>query len=282
MKATVAHDLHAQKTRLQRSQVKAQEKDKNSSLTKEKIGRARASPEDTIESLLAKANAQEALMKQRAKKLQAKQFKERLETVRALVGNEISAEDAFVESPEVSESAAAQIVAPQSAPTAMEAKDMLQMLSRDLQRSADSDNVAHRRAGLQSVHDLLFVQHKLSPEGYSEVFQDICKSIFKRFNDSAERCRELSMRITQQFFLCCCDLTLSLGYFMPSLLARMPVGLAYDDEMKVFVFDVEEHEAYRRGVATQRADKNNLNIHTVVEPSEEIRLLVSSVSCETA
>ena len=70
---------------------------------------------------------------------------------------------------------------------------------------------------------------------------------------------------------------MSMGYFMPALSARLPQGMAFDEEMKVFVFDMDSHEAYRRGVATQRADKKNLATHPVVEPSEEIRL----IACQT-
>jgi len=156
-------------------------------------------------------------------------------------------------------------------------KDMLQLLARDKERMSDADSISSRRCALQSMHDTLFVHNRMEDWGYSEVFQELCKAIFKRFADPAEKIRELAWRLTVRFFQRASDLTMSLGYFMPALMARLPGGMAFDEEMKVFVFDLNEHEAYRRGVATPRADKNNLGTHTVIEPSEEVRML----ACQT-
>ena len=35
-------------------------------------------------------------------------------------------------------------------------------------------------------------------------------------------------------------------------MSRVPEGFSYDSEFNVFVKDLEEHEAYKRGRATQR------------------------------
>ena len=86
-----------------------------------------------------------------------------------------------------------------------------------------------------------------------------------------EKIREKAFKITASFFDAASDFTLVLGYFIPALMARVPSGMAYDEEMKVFVTDLESHEAYRRGKAVERADKANLGVATVVEPSEELR-----------
>ena len=54
--------------------------------------------------------------------------------------------------------------------------------------------------------------------------------------------------------------------------------------MKVFLTDIESHEAYRRGKAVDRqdriggADNGTIGLH-VVEPSEEIRHLACRVLC---
>ena len=59
---------------------------------------------------------------------------------------------------------------------------------------------------------------------------------------------------------------------------RLPPGKAYDENMKVFVADMETHDAYRRGRAVDRQDKtgsfdSSSATHKVIEESEEIRLL---------
>lgn len=56
-------------------------------------------------------------------------------------------------------------------------------------------------------------------------------------------------------------------------MARVPQGIAYDEEMKMFIFDLENHEAYRRGKAVTREDRTQVTSITVVEPSEEVRAL---------
>jgi len=75
------------------------------------------------------------------------------------------------------------------------------------------------------------------------------------------------------FFSKCSDIIAVLGYFIPALMSRVPQGIAYDEEMKLFVFDLENHEAYRRGKAVTREDRTQVTSITVVEPSEEVRAL---------
>ena len=43
-------------------------------------------------------------------------------------------------------------------------------------------------------------------------------------------------------------------------MARIPPGLVYDAELQLFVADVDEHEAYKRGKATNR----QVNIDTTM------------------
>jgi len=68
---------------------------------------------------------------------------------------------------------------------------MLQLLARDKERMSDNDSIPNRRAALQAIHDNLFVSHRMEDWDYSEVFQEICKAIFKRYTDPVEKCREL-------------------------------------------------------------------------------------------
>ena len=105
-------------------------------------------------------------------------------------------------------------------------------------------------------------------------------SIFKRFSDKSEKCRELALRITIQFCLAAPDLTKCIPFLIPSVLSRYP-NTYFDPEQNVFIHDMEKHEQFKRGVATERQDKSAL-VHgvksiEVVESSEEVRLLLCDV-----
>mmetsp|Transcript_8008 Transcript_8008/g.15970 ORF Transcript_8008/g.15970 Transcript_8008/m.15970 type:complete len:1121 (-) Transcript_8008:54-3416(-) len=103
------------------------------------------------------------------------------------------------------------------------------------------------------------------------------QSLFKRFADPAEKCRYLSITCTTTMILYAPDVSKHIPYLLPSVLSRYPPTF-YDQEQQVFIHDLEQHEGYKRGVATARQDKSEL-VHsaatiTVVEPSEEVRLLL--------
>ena len=143
-------------------------------------------------------------------------------------------------------------------------------------QSCDDNELGVRKKALMGLHSTLFLDHTMSDEDYSEVFRDICKKVFKRFADPSEKCRELAQKITCNFFEQCSDIVPTLGYYFPALMARVPPGFGYDEDLKVFVSNLEEHEAYKRGRAVDRQDRTaNVGAitHTVVEPSEEIRYL---------
>ena len=162
----------------------------------------------------------------------------------------------------------------------IESVEMLTKIARDL-NTVNADGVNDRRRALQKLHKTLFVDYSMSAIEYNIVFRDSCKVIFKRYSDTSEKCRELSLKITQSFFQSASDFVPVLAYFFPVLMQRLPGGLAYDEDMKVFVTDIETHEAYRRGKAVERQDKTGGATgpltHSVIEESEEIRLL----ACET-
>lgn len=131
-------------------------------------------------------------------------------------------------------------------------------VSRDVQAIADENGVVRRKA-LQRLHKTLFDEHTMSDEDYGETFRDLCKGLFKRFADPVEKCRELSLKVTQQFFERGADLVPVLGYYFPALMLRLPSGLAYDEDMKVFISDLEGHEEFRRGKAVERQDKGTFS-----------------------
>lgn len=110
------------------------------------------------------------------------------------------------------------------------------------------------------------------------MFEELAKPLFKRFGDPSEQCRELSVKVATHCLSTVLNLTPHLAYFFPALLRRMPQGHMYDPEMSIFIHDIDAHEAHKRGRANVRQDKAEFapgsSIHTVVEPSEEMRLLV--------
>jgi len=156
----------------------------------------------------------------------------------------------------------------------IDAKDMLLRIMRTVETMTNSEDPSARKQALSKLHRTLFEEFLLSDSDYSVVFRELAKPIFKRFADPVEKCREGAFKLTQAFFECSSDLVLVLGYFIPALMQRVPSGVTFDEEMKVFVFDKESHEAYRRGKAVERQDKvDALQPITVVEASEELRLL---------
>lgn len=156
----------------------------------------------------------------------------------------------------------------------IDAKDLLLRIMRTVETMTNSEEPSARKQALSKLHRTLFEEFLLSDSDYSVVFRELAKPIFKRFADPVEKCREGAFKLTQAFFECSSDLVLVLGYFIPALMQRVPSGVTFDEEMKVFVFDKESHEAYRRGKAVDRQDKvDALQPITVVEASEELRLL---------
>lgn len=153
--------------------------------------------------------------------------------------------------------------------------DMIQKINRYLNGS-ESENSSERKRSLLKLHSLMCYEHSMTTSDYSETFSDVSKFLFKRYSDNVEKCRELALRITIHFCSHAADFTQVLAYYMPALTQRVSASIAYDEEMQVFVTDMEAHEAYRRGRAINRQDKGgtaNILSHTVVESSEEIRLL---------
>jgi hypothetical protein len=108
--------------------------------------------------------------------------------------------------------------------------------------------------------------------GYTAFFHESCKCIFKRFADPVEKCRELALRISRGLIERVSDITPTLPYLLPALMQRVPGGLAHDEDTQLFVHDIEEHEAYRRGKAVERQDRDSMSAHVVVEPNEDLRL----------
>ena len=155
------------------------------------------------------------------------------------------------------------------------ASEILIKINRDVNTITEgsSDN---KKKSITRINDALFKEYILENADYAEVFHEICKPIFRLYADPVEKCREIALRVTNSFFDAVSDLVPVLGYFMPALLSRSPATNTYDEEMKIFVSNITEHEEYRRGRAVERQDKlgcaGPVSV-SIIESSEEIRYL---------
>lgn len=107
---------------------------------------------------------------------------------------------------------------------------------------------------------------------------DFCgPSLFRRINDKSEVCRSYAINSIKLFCLSQIDIGKHLGFLMPVLLRKYP-PMFFDDEMDIFIDDIDSHQFYKRGGAAERQDRTNLlsgnEIVKVLDPSEEIRLLL--------
>ena len=95
--------------------------------------------------------------------------------------------------------------------------------------------------------------------------------IFRRFGDSVEKCRMLSIRCVEDLALSGIDFGRHIGLLMPAVFARFPPA-SFDATMDVFVHNADDHDCHRRGGAVARQDRDESRVIQVVETSEEIRL----------
>lgn len=154
--------------------------------------------------------------------------------------------------------------------------------ARDFE-ALSSEIALQRRSAISRIHRFFNSSSLFCVSDYNLLLQEGSRSFFKLFADEVELTREMAAKICLHIFSNSSDFVPVLGYLFPALMQRLPSGLLYDEEMKVFVSDISLHEAYRRGRAVDRQDKANAGsggchgevvVHKVVETSEEVRLLL--------
>lgn len=161
-----------------------------------------------------------------------------------------------------------------SAQPVLAPSEVLQCVCREAAISETGSAMVRRKSLQNILSTLQSAEETLSGLEYSELFMEISKPLFKRFADDVEKCRELGFRITGLLFERSSSVLPLLAYFLPALMQRIPPSGAYDDELKIFITDIDAHEAFKRGRAVDRQDKGDaLRTHIIVETSEEIRLL---------
>ena len=136
---------------------------------------------------------------------------------------------------------------------------MINKLNKDIHNCNDN-NINICKNSLLNINKILFHQNYImnNDNDYNELFYEICKKIFKNFNHSYEKCREISLQICLNFFQYITNFVPILSYYFPVLLQRLPSSgnnYFYDEDMKIFVNNLEQHDAHRRGRAVDRQDK---------------------------
>lgn len=83
------------------------------------------------------------------------------------------------------------------------------------------DNVKRKFALVKLYQVFVLAKNKPSNRIYGEILPSIQKLLFKRFNDSVEKNRELACLIVKEFFSKADDLSLSIPYLIPVLINRL-------------------------------------------------------------
>lgn len=153
--------------------------------------------------------------------------------------------------------------------------DFMTLFGREVSALGDNDATLRKRS-LLALHQALTIDYKFpTAKEYNQCFHELAKVLLKRCQDSIEKCREIAFKVMIFFFENAQDFVPILGYYIPTLLQQNPKNIGYDEEMKVFVHDIQAHEAYKRGKAIDRQDKafhSESSLHMpFVELSEEIR-----------
>ena len=152
-------------------------------------------------------------------------------------------------------------VEPQSHISTIDHARTLNLLSSDL--------TTDRKTGLTNLYNHLITATTTTPtttttstvytiKEYNTLLTNYSKILFKIFSqDKIEKHRELSLKILIKFFENSTDYSYIIGYYFPCLFNCLASGHNYDPELKVFVNNTNEHEAYLRGRAVDRQDKQH-------------------------
>ena len=176
-----------------------------------------------------------------------------------------------------------------------------------------SEDLSERRHALQVLHEAFGVQSgnetrvkagrlRSSPSEIDEfslleeapataiqsfIRTALLRPLLRRLSDRSEKCREATCQLLLRF---CGDSLFAsttnanftfreypqvLAYLFPALVDRSPDCFVFDPEQNVFARSKQVHEAEKRGRVQQSPETlGGVYIHTVNEPSEEVRLLL--------
>jgi nitrogen regulatory protein PII len=151
------------------------------------------------------------------------------------------------------------------------ADDLVRECQRDLNCVGDQGGCIARvrKAAIEKLYNCLFVLEQDNAV-LKEAFSSIYKTLLKLFTDPVEVVRERAVRMVIGFMKVQGDMGIFMPYLYPVLMSRTSCTLGYDYEANVFFKDTDDHIAEKLG----RVKEKNKYSHKVVEPSEEVRLLL--------
>jgi hypothetical protein len=86
------------------------------------------------------------------------------------------------------------------------------------------------------------VSVQITRRSLQSLLGSLSSPLLKRFSDTSEKVRMLSLETATLLLASCPDLTAVLPYLLPALLQRSPPAY-FDQETDVFIHDMEAHEA---------------------------------------
>ena len=102
------------------------------------------------------------------------------------------------------------------------AEELSTFLHREFTNISNMEDNQKRKFALLKLYQVFVLANKKAPARvYQEILPNIQKALFKRFTDPVEKNRELACLIVKEFFTQVDDLTLSIPYLIPILVARL-------------------------------------------------------------
>jgi hypothetical protein len=151
-------------------------------------------------------------------------------------------------------------------------EEVLPTLTRTI-NCLDSDDLLQRKRAIKTLRDTFESENRPSDDVCSELYDEMMKPLLKRFADQSEFCRLGGIWLVNFFLSLTLDMGPTLPYLYPVVTERSSLQFGYDEEGKEFVRDPEKQEAKKRGKAFKTEQQEGcVYKHTVVEPSEEVRL----------
>ncbi|TYZ57367.1 hypothetical protein PybrP1_012967 [[Pythium] brassicae (nom. inval.)] len=141
-------------------------------------------------------------------------------------------------------------------------------LQREMNRLADEHGSVRKKAAL-ALEAHFLGDSAADADDATEVFAEIAKPLFKRFNDPVEKVRDVCVRVATRFVAREPDLLRFVPYLLPAVTARLNCQYAYDEQQQLFSRDQFLHDAFKRGrvfVAEHQVARLKPG-----EPSEELR-----------
>ena len=152
------------------------------------------------------------------------------------------------------------------------AVEVIRRLARAVSQINDGSQ-ENRTKGLVTLTKVLERCEEWDDATLKEILKAISEPLLRRFEDFLEANRSRAIDLYTKFAT---KVDVHWQFLFPVLVSRCAPAVGVDETLGIFVFDVDQLEAYKRGKAQVRPDLGMAfereRVVTVREPSEEIRL----------